>query len=317
MFIGLANWGPTWISDHPLLTSPVLKNPNVFFVFFVLTLVTSLPRLTKVSKPVAQALDRLEAYATIITLVAIRFLAPSVSDTPETAMHTDMPVLQAGVFAFSADVLFSLAAALNILVINTIKFFCEVLVWLTPVPLIDAFFELANKSLCAGLMAIYAFSPTLATIINLAFFTVCLLMFRWVARRVRFYRTLMADPLLRRIWKSRRPERIPVFPKTTVGAIPPKALAYMQRSGDGWRLHCVQWWMFSRTAEIHAKDYRIQLKRGFLSSTLQVEGRETFSLITPWRSEAEARELAAQFGFELVESTEPENQRQTVRAEWA
>jgi hypothetical protein len=54
--------------------NPVLNNPTIFWIFLALTLLTSLPRFTKVSKPAAQAIDQVEAYAGIITILIIRFL---------------------------------------------------------------------------------------------------------------------------------------------------------------------------------------------------------------------------------------------------
>ena len=47
---------------------------------------TSLPRLTKVSKPMAQAIDQLETYAAIITILIIGWYAGSIESPPEVAM---------------------------------------------------------------------------------------------------------------------------------------------------------------------------------------------------------------------------------------
>jgi len=43
------------------------------------------------------------------------------------------------------------------------------MVWLTPIPLVDAIFGVCNKTLSAALMAVYAFSPLLATGINFSY----------------------------------------------------------------------------------------------------------------------------------------------------
>ncbi len=161
--------------------------------FAILALLTSIPRLTKVSKPFAQATDRLEAYSSIIILLVIRFMASSGDPVSETALG-DTPLVTAGVMSFSADILLWCAAAINILVINAIKFFFEFLVWLTPVPSIDAIFEFCNKSLCAGLLAVYAFSPLLATVLNLGMFLVALVMFRWYPVKFAFIERWSPNP---------------------------------------------------------------------------------------------------------------------------
>ena len=206
-------------------------------------MLTSLPRLTKVSKPFAQAVDRLETYAVIVILLAIK-----VSSSMESGGDPQVAMVQLGMLSFTVDTLLAIAMAINILVINSVKFFFEFLVWLTPVPFLDAIFEVCNKSLCAALMAIYAYSPTLATIINLSVLLVAAFMFRWVSRRVRFYRTIVMDPILSKVWpawgKPPREELI-VFPQDEYGPFKPKSRLRLTRDtdGEGWSLQEANWWM--------------------------------------------------------------------------
>src|SRR5690606_16734208 len=69
---GLSLFGGEWIVGHnSLLESSVLRSPVVFWTFLVLTIITSIPRLSKVSKPLAQAVDQVETYAGIITILAV------------------------------------------------------------------------------------------------------------------------------------------------------------------------------------------------------------------------------------------------------
>ena len=74
----------------------------------------------------------------------------------------------AGIATLPLDIILSLATALNIIVVNTIKLSIEVLVWLIPFPVVDAVLELCNKSICVSLMALYAYSPLLALAVNLS-----------------------------------------------------------------------------------------------------------------------------------------------------
>ncbi|MFN9720441.1 MAG: hypothetical protein ACK58L_17215, partial [Planctomycetota bacterium] len=126
----LTLFGGDWIAKgNPLLgdNSP-LHPPTVFWTFLALTILTSLPRLTKVSKPFAQALDQLEAWSGIITMLVMKFLLTKTSSNSALA--------QAGLLEFSSETLLMLAAVVNIFVINTVRFFFEVLIWLTPIPLL-------------------------------------------------------------------------------------------------------------------------------------------------------------------------------------
>ena len=241
---GLALWGPEWATDNALLgESGPLQNETLFFVLLALTLLTSLPRLTKVSKPFAQAVDRLETYAVIVILLTIKVVTSMESDgDPQVAL------VQMGVMSFTLDTLLGIAMVINILVINSVKFFFEFMVWLTPVPFLDAIFEVCNKTLCAVLMAIYAYSPTLATLINLSILVVAAFLFRWVSRQVRFYRTIVLDPLLSQVWpKWGRParEELIVFPKDDYGVFKAKSRLRLTQAtdGEGWNLQEANWWM--------------------------------------------------------------------------
>lgn len=271
---GLAIWGPSWISDNALLgAAGPLGNEWLFGIFLALTLLTSLPRLTKVSKPFAQAVDRLETYAVIVILLSIKFVMSMDSAGEESVAAVQVPVMQFGVVSLTLDTLLSIAMIVNILVINSVKFFFEFMVWLTPVPFLDAIFEVCNKSLCAMLMAIYAYSPTLATGINLVLLVIAALMLRWISRRVRFYRTMVLDPIVAKLWTGfgtpRRPELI-VFPKDDCGPFPAKSRLKMESTGDGISLKQANWWSPGQS-HLFAADSKPSLRRGWLMHTIEVK----------------------------------------------
>jgi hypothetical protein len=208
------------IKGNPLLgANSALNNPVVFLGLLALTVLTAAPKLTKVTKPLAQAVDQIEAHAGIIAIVAVHFLSKVQIDGD--AAPTATVVLHAGIFSFTTDVLLAIATAVNIFVVNTVKFFFEVLIWLSPVPAVDAIFEAANKSCVAFLTFLYLWSPWLATLLNLAIFLVCLLIFAWVRRRVIYMRGVLGDPIMG--WMA---EKIFRRPRATATSTPlPSAIA--------------------------------------------------------------------------------------------
>lgn len=234
---GLSMWGPQWMTDNALLVSiGPLKNPWVFGVFSLLTLATSVPRLSKVSKPFAQAMDQLESYSVIVILVLIKVIGSFGAGADSLETGPPVAIVQMGVLSFSADALLTVAMVINLFVINSVKFFFEVLVWLTPIPAVDAMFELANKTVCAALMALYAFSPTLALVINLGLLVAALFVFRWVHRRLTFYRGIFTDLILSRIWPAYgRPKGsgLVAFAKSVREPFADKTRWHLRRSGDG------------------------------------------------------------------------------------
>ena len=147
---GMAAFGPDSLGSNALISdSSPLASPWVFAVFAVLATLTSLPRLTKVSKPIAGALDQVEAWSGIITMIVVKFLIGGAGSDLEVAGSHAVQV--AGIGQLSIDALLAIAAGVNIFVVNSVKFFFEFLIWITPVPFLDACFEAANKALCLGL----------------------------------------------------------------------------------------------------------------------------------------------------------------------
>ena len=300
---GLSLFGPEWITDNALLgsTGP-LHNEVLFFVFVALTLVTSIPRFTKVAKPFAQAMDQLETYSVIVILLAIKLLTP----TSETVDGTEqIAMVQLGIFSMTVDALLMLAMAINIIVVNTVKFFFEVLVWLTPIPTVDAIFEVCNKSLCAALMAVYAFSPAIATIVNLVILAIAFLMFRWISRRVRFFRTMVLDPVLARVWPSYgqfNADSLIVFNKEPIGPFKAKSRLKLQKSEDGWNLSEANWWL---PAADHAigPDSEFVMKRGWVTHSIDFsDGGTVHRLSTSRRFDNCLEQVAGGLGIKLQDS---------------
>ena len=282
LLAGLAQFGADWMPVNQFLSNnAILKNPAVFWVFLILTLLTSIPRFTKVSKPAAQAIDQLEAYAGIITIILLRVMM-----MPEEAPMAEGPIaMQARFFSMTADTLMCVAAIINIVVINTVKFFFEVSVWLIPFPFVDAMLEVANKSACVALMAVYAYNPVIATVLNLIIFTACLIAFRWIHRRTVYLRTMLLDPVLALAWPGYgmpKKQRITVFNKEALGPFAPKSKLMLMRQETRWKLVEQRLLLPGKSMEIDPST-KLMIHRGVLGNKFQ------FS--TPDISDGEENEL--------------------------
>ena len=211
---GAATYGPEWLQSrsHLIDSHSPLNNPMLFWTVLGLTIATSLPRFTKVSKPIALAAEKLEMYSTVIILVVMRFFAsPNELESPVAILLLDASsnnlAMTAGIASLPLDIILCIAAAINIIVVNTIKLSIEFLVWLIPVPTIDACLEVANKSIATGLMALYMFSPFLSTVLNLTIFGLCCLVFLRVQRGIRYAKDLIMMPLLEKLFSMEQPSR--------------------------------------------------------------------------------------------------------------
>lgn len=298
---GMSLWGKGWVSaDNPLLGqhSP-LNNSVVFFTFLVLTLVTSAPRLTKVSKPVAQALDQVEAWAGIITMIALKVILAAGHSEPAAEV-------QLGAMSLTVDALLIIAAAINILVINAVKFFFEVLIWITPVPAIDAAFEVANKLICGLLMAIYGVSPSAATALNLIILGASLLVFRWIYRRQLFFRTILVDAL----WSMIAPPKtvstsgVTVFPVADFGPFAARTRCVLSKSEGGWVLRNPRWLRPDVIVELDDTRCSAEMRRGYFSNSIRLSGDNNVTLTFSRYYNNRLQELADTIGvsFGAVEA---------------
>jgi hypothetical protein len=198
---GIATYGPEWIRNSPLVSvSGPLNNPVLFWIMAALTVVTSLPRWTKFSKPIAMALEKVEAYSAIIILIAIRISASAVdaSTSPEVAMTTPV-LIQAGVLSLPLEILLSLALAINLIVVNTVKIVIDFLVWLTPIPAIDVILDAIGKGIVAILLGLYAFSPMLATFLNFLIFFFSAMVFFSAMRLIVYFREIYIRPTIQKV----------------------------------------------------------------------------------------------------------------------
>lgn len=274
---GMSIWGEGWVSaDNPMLGqhSP-LNNQAVFWTFLILTFLTSAPRLTKVSKPLAQAVDQVEAWAGIITLVALKIALTASASDAET-----VPEIRMGSMSLTVDALLIVAAAVNVFIINAVKFFFETLIWITPFPTIDAIFECANKCVCGLLMMVYGLSPTLATVLNLVILSICLVIFRWAWRRQIFFRTMLVDAG----WAMVSPPKtlpepgLVVFPATEFGPFAARTRCVLYASESGWTLVQERFLRSDVSLELPNSGCQAQMDIGYFTNSIRITGQHSATL---------------------------------------
>lgn len=243
---GIATYGPDWLQNRSALFGETssLNSPALFWTMAALAIATSLPRLSKVSKPLALAAERLETYSAVIILFAVRMLGSSTNLVPGgTEEHA---MMSAGIATMPLDILMSIVAGLNVIVINAVKLFCEFLVWLIPIPLVDAAIEVGNKAICAGLMSLYCYSPALAAGLDLVLLIGCALVFSWIYRRLSFYRQLIAGPLLAWMlpsWFAQRGNTFIAFVDEASAGLPRCAMVTVHElSADEFEVVGKRWW---------------------------------------------------------------------------
>lgn len=297
---GAATYGPEWLHERTALLSAdgPLNNPALFWSMLILAIMTSLPRFTKVSKPIALIADNLETYSAIVILIAVRFAGMMQAGGSDEASLQAQVMLAAG-FTLPWDILMSIFVALNILVINLVKLFFEFLVWLVPFPTVDLILEVSNKVLCVGLMALYMYSPTIATILNLFLLTICALIFGWCYRRIAFYREIVCGPILAWLvpsWFAQRNPKYRMFTAESIGNLPRLSLVTLELDSDGTAKLRGRWlW---KSAQVEVLNAKLTRDAGLIQQRLVVEGDgQAYTLIhRRWVSTDDAYETGAQEG---------------------
>lgn len=275
---GMATYGPDWIQERSSLfgEASALNNPVLFWVMVGLAVLTSLPRLTKVSKPLALAAENLESYSAVIILAVVRFIGTGSDSDPATELAvTSHVMLSAGIATLPLDVAMAIFAGINVIVINVVKLFFEFMVWLVPFPSIDAMLEVGNKATCAGLMGLYAYSPTLATILNLLMFAFCLLIFGWTYRRLIYYRELIAGPVLAWLlpgWFAQKGDEMRLFSEESIDGFPAYGLLRMKQTGENSYLLRGRWLWKSLNREI--QDCQVSTETGLVIQTLHISAAD-------------------------------------------
>ncbi|MHC5089025.1 MAG: hypothetical protein ACYSOT_05385 [Planctomycetota bacterium] len=306
-FFGLACLsGASMLCDSGILPgneflagNEVLNNPLVFVVFTLLTLLTSVPRLLSVSKIFAEATERIETYAGIISYGVVLMAAQQDAG----AEQVEQMVVAAGFFTMPANMLLACCAAVNIFVIATVRFFFELLTLISPIPTLDAIFECSNKAVAGILITIYAFSPWLAFVLNIILFLICLVIFKWVNRRVKYMKAMLLEPVMVGTVRSMLgrinydPDRgvqrklarqfgdialvIKCFPSCKLGKIKKKDRCWLAFGSDG--VHLVMPRLLGATVsrKLNAADLSGEVAEGLLgySISLKTDGGKDSELI--------------------------------------
>ncbi len=270
-----------------LMGNNMLNNGLVFVIFLVLSIATSLPKMTAVSKGFAQATDQLETYAGIISYLVIFYLAGSGPDG-----GTQPVAYSAGIFSFTRDTLLMIAAAANIIVINTVKYFFELLVWISPIPALDAAFETANKAVTAGLVAVYAFNPHLAMLLNVILFLICLAIFNWTRRRVKYFRAMLVEPIIAKLFGKtdfsppahtkakisavveQGEPLLRVFPARKIQKIKKKEMCYLTAGKGELFLVKLRLIRQPKVAKLDTTNAQIEISTGLLTNTIEIMSQE-------------------------------------------
>ncbi|MBA6314628.1 hypothetical protein [Cellulophaga baltica] len=178
-------------------TNPFFNNWFVLILFGALFLFTALVgtvfKTNKATAPIGLADNYLSNHAALI-INGFVMLAPTfLSDNPA---HDEI-VYQASFFSISLKTIIVLAVSMYFLVIvMTFRFFIDILIFLSPIPLIDTILEVSKIVLSIVFVLISIISPITSVIFSGIMFIVALFFYRKSIRLVTRIKYLLVYPIL-------------------------------------------------------------------------------------------------------------------------
>ncbi len=272
-----------------LARNPILASPILLGVFAVLALLITLPRFTKVTNTFGTFLGYLEDRAGLITLVVLQILLIVQAHTPGSPANA---LLTAGIPYLDLNSLMLALSIINYMIIRTVRFYFDLLILLSPLPLVDGILEATKKIAATMLLLMYAYYPGLAAGVNFFLLFLASLFFFPALRLTRYYQHILIGPMFRRLmstfdekppgvlpesiaWRLRahldEPRLIvPVFPLRPLPGIRSKAWCWLVLDRRGLAIVRLRWFRAPVRLEL-GNDHRTSMGRAVLWNEFTAE----------------------------------------------
>ncbi len=221
-------------------TNPFFDNWLIVIVFGLLFFFTaSVGTLFKTNKATATIglMDSYLSKKAALIINAIIILAPILLSNEPTSNEI---VYQAGFLSISfKTLLFLVISAYFLIVVMAFKFFIDILIFLSPIPFIDAVLEIGKILVATLFIFISIISPTASVIIAIMMFFVSLFFYRSSKKLINKTTYLLVYPLLN-LFKGNDTKltddgylSILILTSTKIGKLKKGAIARLQETDDG------------------------------------------------------------------------------------
>ena len=224
-------------------TNPFFSSWIVLGLFGLLFFFTSLVGTVFKTNKATATIGLVDAYLSnkaALVINAIVILAPTfISNEP---VHEEI-VYQAGFLSISFKTLLILGVSLYFLVVvMAFKFFIDILIFLSPIPFIDAVLEIAKIAIAAIFIIISIVSPITSVIIAVVMFLISLFFYKRSIRLINKTKYLIVYPILN-IFKSKETKltdgknlSILVLTNTKIGKLKKGIIVRLQETDEGIKL---------------------------------------------------------------------------------
>lgn len=167
-----------YVKTHPFYNNWIVVSLFGFLFLFTLIVRPTLA-ISKFTNVLKLADEYLEDKATLVINGVIVILPIILNNNPSN----DEVVIQAGIFSLDfKSILILVATTYYLIVVLAVKYFIDLLIFISPIPLIDSLLEIFKITLTIILVFISIYSPIVSFIISLIFFIISFFIFRKAKR---------------------------------------------------------------------------------------------------------------------------------------
>lgn len=182
------------LGNEFIAENPVLGNWITVVISGILTFAPLLPKLLKSTAVIGQAIDWLNDRAgAVVGLIVL--ISPYFTQALEPTA-TEAVTLGFMDFGTSPYLYITLAVAIPYLIIvMTVRSFFGILIFLSPIPTLDAIFEVAKQGLSVGMVLLYLAWPEGALFMSAIIFIISFFLYRKAKRLMAFFSYLYLKPI--------------------------------------------------------------------------------------------------------------------------
>ena len=287
-----------YVATNPFFDSWIVL--SLFgLLFFFTALVGTVFKTNKATATIGLIDSYLSNKAALI-INAIVILTPTIiSNDPS---HSEI-VYQAGFLSISFKTSLILGVSLYFLIIvMAFKFFIDILIFLSPIPFIDAVLEVVKIIIAAAFIIISIISPVTSVIIALLMFFVSLFFYRRSVKLISKTKYLIVYPLLN-LFRSKDTKltdgkklSILVLTNTKIGKLKKGVIVRLQETDDGIKLIKKRFLLVDISQEIDLSKF--YFKQNHLN-TIMIDESEDKSLVLNRTYHKYLNELSEKYNIEI------------------
>nr|WP_042296648.1 hypothetical protein [Nonlabens ulvanivorans] len=292
-----------YIHNHPFYDNWFIV--ILFGLLFSFTaIIGTFVKTNQVTGVIGNAEDFLETKASVLINLIVVVLPTFLNQDPVM----EQTVVQAGFITITFKVaLLLVITTYFIVVISTVRYFIDLLVFLSPFPLVDSILNLVKIAFTFGLVLLSVFYPTAGFVVTIIIFLVSLLLYRRARRTIQRFKYLVLYPLYN-MWRHKEKIltngeelSILVYNKTKYNKMKAGRIVRLEKEGERLFISRRRYFFFPHKVELDLTGAFI--KRGILFSSI-INTDQSVSLLLNRSYKNHYVEIAAQLN---IQYEEPEN----------